>query len=447
MKSELASTSATSLSSDETSPAQARWTLAVLLLAYILSFIDRNVMAILVGPIRESFAISDFEYGLLHGLAFTVFYTFVGLPIGRLADRRSRRSIVAVGVILWSAMTCACGLVRSFGGLFVARMGVGVGEAALSPPAHSLLSDSYPARQLPRAMSIFTLGITIGGGMAYMIGGWVLAAVGDAELTLPWIGALRPWQLTFVLVGLPGFVIGALAWTIREPRRRGRVRDEGQGVPVGETLRYFRRNARLYGAIFGAVSLLSVLGYGTLTWYVEMLIRRFSIEAADVGPKFGWIFISAGSLGALSGGVLAERMSARHPDANLRVVVWAALLWIVPGVLGPLMPSEQGALWMAVPILFLMSSYFGPAIAALQTVTPNEMRAQASAVLLFAANLAGLGLGPPLVGAMTTHLLGGDQSLDVALSGLAAVFAPAAAWTAASGLAAYRSVRSQGFLS
>jgi MFS family permease len=410
----------------------------VLLLAYILSFIDRNVMAILVGPIRKSFEITDFQYGLLHGLAFTVFYTFLGLPIARLADRKSRRTIVGVGVLFWSVMTCACGLVRSFGGLFVMRMGVGVGEAALSPPAHSLLSDLFPAKLLPRAMSIFTLGITIGGGMAYMIGGWVLGAVGDAQLTLPWVGLLDPWQLTFILVGLPGFAIGALVWTIREPKRQGRTLAEGEAVPVREVLRYFRTHARLYGAILGSVSMLSVLGYGTITWYVEMLIRNFGAQASQAGPKFGWIFIIAGSIGALTGGLLAERLSHRYADANLRVVVLAALLWIAPGIVGPLMPTEQGALLMAAPILFLMSSYFGPAIAALQTSTPNEMRALASALLLFAANLFGLGLGPPLVGALTTHVLGDDQTLHVALSSLAAVFAPLAAVTAAWGLKAYR---------
>jgi MFS family permease len=424
--------------STDVPPARANWALFVLLLAYILSFIDRNVMAILVGPIRESFAITDFQYGLLHGLAFTLFYTVLGVPIGRLADRRSRRAIIGVGVLSWSLMTCACGVVRSFGGLFVARMGVGVGEAALSPPAHSLLSDLFPARLLPRALSIFTLGITIGGGMAYMIGGWVLGAVGDAELFVPGIGALEPWQLTFVLVGLPGFLVGALVWTIREPRRRGRTRAEGEGAPVREVLRYFRQHARLYGSILGSVSMLSILGYGTITWYVEMLIRNFGVEARQVGPTFGWIFIVAGSVGAIAGGALAERLGRTRADANLRVVVIAALLWIVPGVLGPMMSTERGALAMAAVILFLMSSYFGPAIAALQTSTPNEMRALASALLLFSANLFGLGLGPPLVGALTTHVLGGDDTLHFALSGLAAVFAPLAALTAAWGLRAYR---------
>ena len=413
---------------------RANWALTVLLLAYILSFIDRNVMAILVGPIRKSFEISDFQYGLLHGLAFTLFYTVLGLPIGRLADRESRRTIIGVGVLFWSAMTCACGLVRGFGGLFTARMGVGIGEAALSPPAHSLLSDLFPAKSLPRAMSVFTLGITLGGGMAYMIGGWVLGALGDVELALPVLGALEPWQLTFILVGLPGFVVGALVWTIREPRRHGRTRGDGQGVSVREVLSYFRANARVYGAIIGSVSMLSVLGYGTITWYVEMLIRNFGAEASELGPTFGWIFIIAGSAGALTGGLVAERLARRRRDAGLRVVVLASLLWIVPGIAGPLMPTEPAALMMAAPILFLMSSYFGPAIAALQTETPNEMRAVASALLLFAANLFGLGFGPPLVGAMTTHLLGGDQTLHLALAILAAVFAPMAAATAASGI-------------
>jgi len=417
---------------------RARWALTVLLLAYILSFVDRNVMAILVGPIRKSFEITDFQYGLLHGLAFTLFYTFLGLPIGRLADRRSRRTIIGVGVLFWSLLTCACGLVRSFGGLFAARAGVGLGEAALSPPAHSLLSDLFPARVLPRVMSVFTLGITIGGGMAYMIGGWVLGAVGDTQWSFPLIGSVEPWQLTFILVGLPGFVIGALVWTIREPTRRGRTRAEGEDAPVSEVLRYFRTHWRLYGAILGSVSMLSILGYATITWYVEMLIRNFGAEASEVGPKFGWIFIIAGSMGALVGGFVAVRLGRRHKDANLRLIALAALLWIGPGIVGPLMPTQRSALLMAAPILFLMSSYVGPAIAALQTVTPNEMRALASALLLFAANLFGLGLGPPLVGALTTHALGGDYTLHLALAGLAAVFAPMAAATAAFGFSPYR---------
>ena len=416
----------------------AHWALAVLLLAYILSFVDRNVMAILVGPIRESFEITDFQYGLLHGLAFTLFYTLLGVPIARLADRGPRRTIVGVGVLFWSLMTCVCGIVRSFGGLFAARMGVGIGEAALSPPGHSLLSDLYPAKLLPRALSIFTLGITIGGGMAYMVGGWVLGAVGDATVTLPMVGELRPWQLTFIVVGIPGFIIGALAWTIREPTRTGRLHAEGEGAPLSEVLAFFGQHARLYIGVLGSVSMLSILGYGTITWYVEMLIRNFDAEASVVGPAFGWIFVLAGSLGALTGGFVAERLRGRYADANLRVVVYAGLLWIFPGVFGPLMPTQQGVLYMAAPILFLMSSYFGPAIAALQTATPNEMRALASALLLFAANLLGLGLGPPIVGWLTTHMLGGDHTLHFALAGLAAVFAPIAAGIAAWGLKAYR---------
>jgi MFS family permease len=190
---------------------QANYALLVLLLAYILSFIDRNAMAVLVGPIRADFDISDFQYSLLHGFAFSMFYIFLGLPIARLADRGSRKSIITIGVFFWSLMTCLCGVAQSFKMLFIARMGVGVGEAALSPPAYSLLSDYFSSEALPRAMAIYTLGITLGGGLAYIVGGGVYEYfLLHGSPVLPLLGELRPWQLTFIVVGLPGFLLVAL---------------------------------------------------------------------------------------------------------------------------------------------------------------------------------------------------------------------------------------------
>ena len=425
------------MSSESPPSGRARWALFLLLLAYMLSFIDRNVMAILVGPIREDFDISDTQYGLLHGLAFTIFYTFLGLPIGRLADRKSRRTIVGVGVLFWSVMTSACGLASSFAGLFITRMGVGLGEAALSPPAHSMLSDLFEPERLPRVMSIFTLGITIGGGMAYMIGGWVYEAMAGVNVVLPLVGELRAWQLTFLLIGLPGFLVGALMWTIQEPARKGVSLHRDPGVTLVELLEHLRRHARVYTALFGSIALLSMLGYGTMTWYVEMLLRRFGSDRALIGRQFGLIFIFAGSAGALSGGWLAGWLGRRRADANLLLVLMAALLAFFPGVAGPLMPTETGALWMSAPILFLMNSFFGVAIAALQLVTPNEMRAQVSAVMLFFSNLLGLGIGPVAVGALTDHVFGGEGSLHLALAAFTAVVAPAAALFAAQGLRPY----------
>jgi MFS family permease len=247
------------------------YALLVLLLAYILSFVDRNVMAVL----RQDFAISDFQYSLLHGFAFSMFYIFLGLPIARLADRGSRKWVITAGVMFWSVMTCACGLARSFGGLFLARVGVGVGEAALSPPAYSLLSDYFDERSLPRAMAVYTLGITIGGGLAYIVGGAVYQYFTlHGPLELPLVGALRPWQTTFVIVG------GAT------------------GTPVStyspaQIAAFLREHWQAYGSLVFGVSLLSVLGYGTMAWYPEFLVRSHGMAAAEAGARFGTIFIDS----------------------------------------------------------------------------------------------------------------------------------------------------------
>jgi MFS family permease len=377
------------------------YALLVLLLAYILSFVDRNVMAVLIGPIRQDFAISDFQYSLLHGFAFG-----------------SRKWVITAGVMFWSVMTCACGLARSFGGLFLARVGVGVGEAALSPPAYSLLSDYFDERSLPRAMAVYTLGITIGGGLAYIVGGAVYQYFTlHGPLELPLVGALRPWQTTFVIVGLPGFLLVLLLAAMVEPPRAGAT-----GTPVS--------------TYSPAQSLLSVLGYGTMAWYPEFLVRSHGMAAAEAGARFGTIFIIAGSAGTLLGGFSAAPLLARgFTDANQRLVMW---IWLPPAVLGPLAPDSQWALWAAVPIVFFLNSYFGLAIAALQRITPNRMRAQVSAVMLFMTNLFGLALGPSAVAAITDFVFSDDAALSRSLSLLPLLLCPPAALLLGWGLRYYR---------
>jgi MFS family permease len=436
--------------------------LAVLLAAYILSFIDRNVMSILVGPIKAEFGISDFQFGLLQGLFFSVFYTFLGLPIGRLADRYSRRWIVTIGVGFWSLMTCACGFAKSFPALAFARMGVGLGEAALSPPAHSLLSDYFSEKRLPMALAVFTLGITIGGGMAYMLGAWVYAAAVDGLFaSLPVLGELKPWQMTFILVGLPGFVVSILMMTIKEPPRtqlldQVRASEPSSGVDgfggerlegaetwlsVSEVFAFLFRYRRLYFSLFFAIALLSVLGYGYMSWFVEFMLRHFSADRKAIGFDFGMMFIVFGSLGALWGGWIAGYLQRKgYRDANMRLVMMVSLCWVFPGVMGPLIPDERWALWAAAPVLFFLNSYFGVAIAALQLVTPNQLRAQVSAMLLFMTNLLGLGFGPVFVGLFSDHVFSGPMSLAYSLSLLAALCCPAAALLVWYGLPAYRQV-------
>lgn len=428
---------------------QAHYALALLLLAYILSFIDRNVMAVLIGPIRAEFAISDFQYSLLHGFAFSMFYIVLGLPIARLADRHNRKWIISIGIFCWSLMTCLCGAARSFATLFMARIGVGVGEAALSPAAFSLLGDLFPKEKLARALAIYSLGITLGGGLAYVVGGAAYAWFATLEpLVIPGWGEVSAWQMTFVAVGAPGLLLTLLLAMLKEPPRRAGVSartDSTQadkatpGASLGDIGRQFRRHGLAYLAVIGSLSLLAVLGYGTMAWYPEFLIRSFDVPREAAGTRFGTIFLVAGSLGTLAAGWCVQPLMARgHGDAPLRIILGIALLWVVPAALGPLAPSSGLALLAAVPIVFCLNAYYGVGVAALQFITPNHMRAQASALLLFCTNFFGLALGPSAVAMLTDFLFRDDAALNQSLALLPLLVCPLAALLAGLGLAAFR---------
>ncbi len=432
-------------SSPTSTNGQAWFALAVLLLAYILSFIDRNVMAVLIGPIREQFAISDFQYSLLHGFAFSMFYILLGLPIARLADRQNRKWIITAGVFLWSVMTCLCGAARSFATLFLARIGVGVGEAALSPPAFSLLADLFPGEKLARALAIYTLGVTLGGGLAYILGSAVyqfFAAAG--EITLPLVGATSAWQLTFFAVGAPGFVVVLLLGLMKEPARRMHPTAAAPDTSLRQVGRQLRDHWRAYLAIVGSMSLLAILGLGTMAWYPEFLIRTFGMERAAAGGQFGLIFIVAGSVGALAGGWSVEPLAARgYRDAPVRIILVVACLWLLPAALGPLAPTAALAMLAACPIIFFLNSYYAVGVAGLQLITPNHMRAQVSALLLFSTNLFGLVLGPSAVALFTDFLFGDDMALRYSLALLPLLVCPLAALLAWQGLKPYRHAREQ----
>lgn len=414
------------------------YVLGLLLLAYILSFIDRNIMAVLVTPIQADLDISDSQFALLHGFAFAVFYTLLGLPIARWADRGSRVKVIAWGVLFWSLMTSLCGLARQFPVLFMARMGVGLGEAALSPASHSLLSDYYSRRQLPAAMAVYTLGITIGGGLAYTIGGQVYGYFSTHDaLHVPFIGEVAAWQVTFLLLGVPGVLLAALLAFVREPERTGRITQEA-ALPISQVIGFIRMHWRLYGPGFAGVSLLSILGYGVLTWLVAFLQRSYGMPLKEAASAFGWIYVLAGSAGALCSGAYASRLQRRHADASLRMVVHVAIAAWLPAIAAPLMPSAMTSLLVVVPLVFLLNAYFGVSIAAFQSVTPNEMRAQVSAAFLFVTNLAGLALGPALVAGLTDFVFNEPAALRYSLAILGALTLPLAALLMGACLPEYR---------
>ena len=407
------------------------WLLFLLLSAYILSFIDRNIMAILVGPIRDDFAISDEQYGWLNGVAFTFMYVILGVPIAWLADRKSRKNIIAIGTGIWSVMTFLCGLAVGFNSFFFARMGVGVGEAALSPPAHSLLADYFDAEKLPTVMAIFTLGIPIGVGVSYSLGGWVYAWVLEqGGFILPLIGTVKPWQATFMIVGLPGLVFALAIFKIIEPVRTGELK-QAQGdkaeLSLAATASFLWQRKAVYLPLFMAISCLSIVGYSFMMWFVAHASRVYGVAEFEIGKTFGLIYLCAGVAGTLFGAGLSRVLVNRgHADAAIRVALLVAALWLIPAVIVCHMPSLLLAYVLAVPCIFCLNAYFGVSIAAIQIVTPNQMRAQASAVLLFFTNVFGLAIGPVIVGRLSTVAFSGDTSLAYALSVVAAVFCPLA---------------------
>lgn len=419
------------------------YVLGVLLLAYIFSFIDRQILSLLVGPIRRDLGISDFEMSLLQGWAFALFYSVMAIPIAWLADRANRRTIIAGGIALWSAMTAGCGLAHSFGTLFLMRVGVGVGEAALSPPAYSLLSDYFPPQRIARALAIFTMGLSVGGGAAFLIGGLVIDAVTTApDVVLPVVGTLRPWQTVFVIVGAPGLLVALLMYGIREPPRRGGLRDATgrvRGISLRFLWSFLLERRRLYLGFPVATALLGVFSYGLMAWYPSFLIRTYGLTMGQAGTYFGLIYLIFGPLGTYWGARVAENMEARgRVDAHMRFTMLAALAMTLPGTLGPLMPSAPLALLVLVPTIFLKCSYYGNTGAVLQLVTPNQMRAQVTALQIFFGNIVGMTVGASAIAALTDFAFGDDAAVRYSLAIVAAVFCPAGALVLRSCLKPYR---------
>jgi MFS family permease len=328
-------------------------------------------------------------------------------------------------------MTCICGFTKNFISLFLARMGVGVGEAALSPAAFSILSDIYPKEKLPQATAIYSLGITIGGGLAYILGGIVYEYFATVNLdAFLFFGSLQPWQMTFFAVGLPGFLIALCLKCLPEPPRtlnQTPSYTEENNSSIYDVLEFFKSNWQVYIGIIGSMSLMSVLGYGIMAWYPELLIRIYNIDRSLAGSHFGLVFIVAGSAGALLGGWLCSRLISRGViDAPVRIIICVSILWAIPTLIAPFSNSSELAMIMAWPIVFFLNSYFGIGVSAIVLATPYDMRAQASAILLFFTNLFGLTFGPTAVAILTDFIFRGDEYLWASLGVLPLIVLPPA---------------------
>jgi MFS family permease len=397
-------------------PGRAWYVLGLLTLVYVFSFLDRTILSLLVAPIRHDLHITDTEVSLLMGFSFAVFYTFFGLPIGRMADAHSRRQLIAAGVAAWSLFTAGCGLAKNFGQMLFLRMGVGVGEASLSPAAYSLLTDYFPPRRRATAMSIYSMGIFLGSGIAAVLGGFVVGwTKGRVGWTIPLLGDVHSWQIVFFAVGLPGLLLALLMYTFAEPLRRDSLR-QATSVPFRELLAYVKCNRKTYLCHHLGVAFLALAGYGSIAWTPTFFVRHYHWTASQAGKSYGIVMAVAGSLGIVSGGWLADRLATHgHADAYLRVAMMAAAVSVPAAIAYLLVPNAYLAMGLLAPVVFCHAIPYGVAPAALMQITPSQMRGQISAVYLFTINLIGLGAGPTAVALLTDHVFHNDNLVGASL--------------------------------
>jgi MFS family permease len=422
-------------------PSQAWYAVGVFAIALMLNFLDRGILTLLVEPIKKDLGLSDQQIGLLIGFAFVVFYALLGLPIARLVDSKSRRLIIGIGVATWSLATATCGLARSFTQLFIARVGVGVGEACNGPATFSMMADLFPPRLLPRAIAVLNLGFVAGTGIALVIGGTVIHFLSGTDRVLPLIGAVEPWQLTFMIVGIPGVLIALLLATVTEPLRRGRLgtlaASERKAIPLAEVRHFLGQNRRTYLPMFVGLGFNTVLSFGNQAWIPTFFVRTFGWSAAQAGITNGIIICCTAPLGLFAGSALAEWFAKKgYADANLRVVLISMLIHVPGYVLAPLVPNDHLAMAL-VGFNFMIGMLCpGPQNAALQIITPNEMRGQVTALFLFIFNFVGYGLGPSFIAFLTDQFFG-EANLRYSIAVASAVVGPLAAATIWWGLKPY----------
>jgi MFS family permease len=377
--------------------------LAILLLAYIFNFIDRQIIGVLAIPIKAELALSDQQLGLMGGIAFALFYSGLAIPIAWLADRKSRVNIIAVSVALWSAFTALCGLAQNFWHLFLARMGVGIGEAGGVAPSYALISDFFPKERRARALALFSLGIPIGSALGVFFGGWIAANL--------------DWRSAFLIVGLAGLPAALLVKVgIREPIRGGFDTSDGKAsapappfLTVAGTL---AATPSFWLLSFGAASG-SILGYGLIFWLPSFFSRSFDLELVEVSWFYGSIVLIGGVAGTWLGGWFGDRIGPDRPASYALIPAVSFLIAAPTFAIGVMTPSLAVA-WILFTIgQMLALAWLGPVIAAVQHIVPPNMRATASASFLFINNLIGIGFGIFFLGFMSDSMTAtyGDEAL------------------------------------
>ncbi|WP_175839151.1 MFS transporter [Burkholderia anthina] len=400
-----------SLSSKPYPDASYAWFVVICLqIAYAVALVDRGILALLVQPIKADLHLTDTQFSLLAGMAFAIFYAAFGLILGRVADRWNRRNMIIIGLVLWSLATILCGLARNFHELFAARILVGVGEAALSPAAYSMISDYFPRERRARPISFYTMGICTGAGVALLFGSAAVAYASQAHtLILPLLGAVRSWQFVFVIVGIPGIVLAVIMLLVKEPERRELSAPDAQRSPLRP---FFAMHGKLIAFIILAFALNGVVYYGIATWTPALFIRKFAWSAARIGYAMGVLQFVAGSLGILFSGWWVGRPSVRGSGAILLSVPRNALIAMLPVALIFGFANDAAVTLAALAVLIFLSGVVSAQSAvALYYVTPNEFRGRIVAAYLTTGTILGLGIGAFVFAAVTDYVFGNEAAI------------------------------------
>ena len=393
-----------------------RWrTVAILVVAYVFAFLDRQVLSLLVEPLKRDLHLSDTQVSLLQGFVFAVFLVLAGLPIGRAIDRGHRPRIIAAGMTVWSVLTAACGFAVSYPGLLIARIGVGAGEAALTPAAHAMIADSFPRRRLGLALGVFGVGSYVGAGGALILGSAVLSHLPpDGPRLFTGMGPIASWRLIFIAVGTPGIIVAALISLVADPGRRTLP------APTPAALSAFVRS---HGAAMGLVNLPAAFAamatYAANAWTPSFLIRTYHWTTVQAGLAYGLITIISGVLGVICGGLIGDWATRRiSPSGRVLVMAASSLLAVPFAALGPL----AGTAWQSLAALalanLLTTTCLGLLPAAQQAITPSHLRGSVAAAGFLMVNLIGLGLGPTAIALTTDAIFHDPLKLRYALATL-----------------------------
>ncbi len=409
-----------------------------------LSVLDRFIISLLVGPIKHDLGISDVQFGIFNGFVFTITYAVLGLGIGVMADSRSRRWLIFIGVAIWSIATAACGLAQHFWQLLLARVGVGAGEATLGPCASSLLADLFPRERLTFAFTVYNLGSVIGAGMAFIIGGQIVEVVSrNPHFTLPLIGAVRSWQAVFFFVGIPGALLSFIVFTFPEPVRRG-VRNASMLTRTSlgtylELWKFMRSQPRFFLFHYMGFGLAMIVLVGAGTWYAPHVARSFHWGPARIGLWVGLAMALGSISGQLISGRIVDALFRRgYRDAQMRWYMFALFVAIPIGITAMTIGNVWAFLILLYLLLATMSSLPSMAMSALNIVTPNELRGTGIALFALVTGTLGGGGGPVLIPAVSDYIFKDENAIGLATAVVMAVCLPLAALCLGLGLKAMR---------